>query len=79
MLVGCVGVLLGGDLRPSSPRVDSLVIVVVAVVFGILLRYAACTFLAAADTVACLLRPCHRNLHTFVVVLVWMHLCNYNI
>ena len=79
MLVGCVGVLLGDDLRPSSPRVGSLVIVVVAVVFGILLHYTESTFLAAADTVACRLLPCHHNLHTFVVVLVSMHLCNYNV
>ena len=54
-------------------------VIVVAVVFGILLHYPARTFLAAADTVACRLLPCHRNLHTFVVVLVSMHLCNYNI
>ena len=55
------------------------VIVVVAVVFGILLHYTARTFLAAADAVAFRLLPCHRNLHTFVVVLVSMHLCNDNV
>ena len=50
------------------------VIVVVAVVFGILLHYPDGTFLAAADAVAGRLLPCHRNLDTFVVVLVSMHL-----
>ena len=54
-------------------------VIVVVVVFGILVHYTARTFLAAAVTVAGRLRPCHRNLHTFVVVLVWMHLCNYNV
>ena len=79
MLVECVGVLIGGDLRPSSPRVGSLVIVV-AVVFGILLHYPGCTFFAAADTVAGRLLPCDRDIHTVVVVvLLSMHLCNYNV
>ena len=54
-------------------------VIVVAVVFGILLHYPGGTFLAAADAVACRLLPCHRNIHTFVVVLVSMHLCNYNV
>ena len=54
-------------------------VIVVAVVFGILLHYTGRTFLAAADTVAGRLPPCHRNLHTFVVVLIPMHLCNYNV
>ena len=54
-------------------------VIVVVVVFGILLHYTARTCLAAADTIAGRLRPCHRNIHTFVVDLVSMHLCNYDV